>query len=77
MNALAPAEYASLLERHTFLTDQLADVRSAAATLREAIRELDDMMDTQFDLTFSAVAEEFSASCGTAPVRQGLKATTP
>jgi chromosome segregation protein len=62
VNALAPAEYATLLERHTFLNDQLADVRTASAMLREAIQELEDMMDTQFDRTFSAVAREFSAA---------------
>ncbi len=62
VNALAPSEYVALQERHTFLSEQLADVRAASATLREAIRELDEMMDSQFDHTFSAVAEEFSAS---------------
>jgi chromosome segregation protein len=62
VNALAPEEYAALQERHAFTSEQLADVRSAAATLREAIRELDELMDTQFDRTFGAVAQEFSAT---------------
>ena len=62
VNALAQAEYAALLERHTFLAAQLDDVRTTTATLRDAIRELDELMDSQFHATFTAVAHEFSAA---------------
>lgn len=62
VNALAPGEYAALLERHTFLETQLADVRAAVITLREAITELEHLMDEQFHATFAAVAREFGAA---------------
>jgi len=35
-------------------------VRAATATLRDAIRELDELMDSRFHATFQSVAEEFS-----------------
>ncbi|WP_025745776.1 chromosome segregation protein SMC [Kallotenue papyrolyticum] len=60
VNALAPAEYRAVQERYDFLTTQLADVRSAAQALREAIAQLDQVMQTRFTTTFTAVAREFS-----------------
>lgn len=62
VNALAPAEYATLVERHAFLETQLEDVRTTTATLREAICELDELMDVQFHTTFDAVAHEFKTT---------------
>lgn len=62
VNALAPAEYLELAERHNFLAGQLGDVETTAATVRTAIDELDQIMDAQFQTTFEAVAEEFSAA---------------
>ena len=62
VNALAPTEYATALERHTFLAAQLADVHSTMATLRDAIGELDLRMDERFGATFAGIAEEFSAA---------------
>jgi chromosome segregation protein len=62
VNALAPGEYAALVERQTFLQGQLADIRAATSSLRDGIRELDEIMDARFYATFNAVAAEFSAS---------------
>lgn len=60
VNALAPEEYQAAQERHAFLTAQLADVRTAVATLRDAIGQLDHVMQQQFAETFSAVGQAFS-----------------
>jgi chromosome segregation protein len=60
VNALAPEEYRAAQERHAFLSEQLADVRSAATSLRNAIGELDQVMQQHFTTTFDAVGREFS-----------------
>lgn len=60
VNALAPEEYRAAHERHAFLTAQLHDVRTAVATLRDAIGQLDHVMQQQFATTFSAVGQAFS-----------------
>lgn len=60
VNALAPEEYRAAQERYTFLTEQLADIRIAAAALREAIGQLDHVMQQHFEETFAAVARVFS-----------------
>ncbi len=60
VNALAPEEYRAAQERYEFLTAQLDDVRAAAASLREAIGQLDHVMQEHFATTFEAVAQEFS-----------------
>jgi chromosome segregation protein len=62
VNALAPAEYQAAQERYTFLSEQLADVRAAAASLRTAIGELDEMMQERFVTTFDAIGHEFERS---------------
>jgi chromosome segregation protein len=62
VNALAPAEYATLLERHDFLQTQMEDVRAAVTTLREAISDLDVTMDERFSATFEGIAREFGAA---------------
>lgn len=60
VNALAPEEHQAAQARHAFLTTQLADVRTAVATLRDAIGQLDHVMQQQFAETFSAVGQAFS-----------------
>lgn len=60
VNALAPEEYRSTQERYSFLTEQLADVRAATVSLREAISQLDQVMQQHFEATFEAVGREFS-----------------
>jgi chromosome segregation protein len=60
VNALAPEEYAAAQTRYTFLNEQLTDVRAAVATLRDAINQLDHVMQMNFETTFEAVAREFS-----------------
>lgn len=62
VNALAPEEYATLLERHTFMQKQAEDVRATAALLRDAIADLGRYMDDQFRVTFAGIAQEFSAA---------------
>jgi len=62
VNALAPAEYQAAQERHTFLSEQLADVRAATASLRTAIGDLDEMMQARFVTTFDAIGHEFERS---------------
>lgn len=60
VNALAPEEYRATQERYSFLTEQLADVRAATVSLREAISQLDQVMQRHFEATFEAVGREFS-----------------
>ncbi|PZR99982.1 MAG: chromosome segregation protein SMC [Candidatus Chloroheliales bacterium] len=60
VNPLALAEYDEVNARHSFLTTQLADLRAAAASLREVSAELERTMRERFATTFSAVALEFS-----------------
>ncbi|HEY0737903.1 MAG TPA: chromosome segregation protein SMC [Herpetosiphonaceae bacterium] len=60
VNALAPEEYRATQERYSFLTEQLADVRAATVSLREAISQLDQVMQQHFEATFEAVGREFS-----------------
>lgn len=62
VNALAPAEYQAAQERHTFLSEQLADVRAAVASLRIAIGDLDAVMQERFVTTFDAIGHEFERS---------------
>ena len=59
VNPTAPNEYAEVLDRHTFLTTQVADLEEAARSLREVISELDEVMRREFDATFKEVATRF------------------
>jgi chromosome segregation protein len=59
VNPSAPEEFAEVLDRHTFLTTQAADLEEAAHSLREVITELDEVMRLEFSETFEAVAERF------------------
>lgn len=59
INPDAPAEYAELKARHEFLVDQASDLETAAASLREVVAELDQLVESRFRRTFQAVAEQF------------------
>ncbi len=59
INPLASVEFAELDERHTFLTDQLADVESSRAELRKVIRALDEEIESRFQDAFREVAEAY------------------
>ncbi len=59
VNPNAPAEYEEMLERHAFLSTQLADLKEAVATLEQAIAELDELMERDFRQTFEQVAKRF------------------
>jgi chromosome segregation protein len=59
VNPNAPAEYAEVLDRHIFLSNQAADLEEATQSLREVITELETLMRQAFDDTFQAVAAEF------------------
>jgi chromosome segregation protein len=59
INPLASVEFAELDERHTFLTDQLADVESSRAELRKVIRALDEEIESRFQEAFQEVAEAY------------------
>ena len=59
VNPNAPEEYAEVLDRHTFLTSQAADLEDAAHSLREVIAELDEVMRRDFQATFEEVAARF------------------
>jgi chromosome segregation protein len=59
VNPLALEEYEEESKRHSFMTEQLADLRQAAQSLRELIAELDIAMQQRFAATFHAIAEEF------------------
>lgn len=53
------AEYATLRDRHTFLTEQLDDLARAEATIREGMQEVRERMRNQFDAAFGEVNERF------------------
>jgi chromosome segregation protein len=59
INPLAGAEFMELDERHTFLSDQLADVESSRAELRKVIRALDEEIEQRFQEAFHEVAEAY------------------
>lgn len=62
VNPLALQEYEEAAERHTFLNEQVADLRAARTTLQELIGELEATMRARFNETFRAVAAEFEQS---------------
>ncbi len=59
-DADALAEYATLQERHAFLSSQVADLEQAAADLRAIVIELDAAMESRFSEVFEQVAQRFS-----------------
>ncbi len=59
INPEAQAEFQEVKQRFTFLTEQVADLKSAEAGVRQVIAELDELMQREFRTTFEAVAVEF------------------
>ncbi|MGI8486477.1 MAG: chromosome segregation protein SMC [Thermomicrobiales bacterium] len=55
-------EFEKEAAHHLFLRDQLADVQTAAASLRQLLAELHETMSTRFAATFAKVATEFTKS---------------
>ena len=59
INPLAAEEYRELEERHTFLSEQMADVESSRAELRKVISALETEIQSRFDKAFTEVAEAY------------------
>jgi chromosome segregation protein len=59
VNPDAPQDYDEALQRHDFLSAQVADLEAASARLGEVIVDLDQMMEQAFRETFEAVAGAF------------------
>jgi chromosome segregation protein len=55
----APAEYQELVERHSYLVNQVEDLEKASESLRKVVAELDRLTQERFLDTFSKVAMEF------------------
>jgi chromosome segregation protein len=59
INPLAAQEYRELEERHTFLSEQMADVESSRAELRKVISALETEIQSRFDIAFLETAEAY------------------
>ncbi|MDQ4075028.1 MAG: chromosome segregation protein SMC [Chloroflexota bacterium] len=59
INPDAPAEYAEIAERYTFLSEQADDLTRASRDLRQIVAELDQIMEERFLTTFEAIDEAF------------------
>lgn len=64
VNLGAIEEYERILERYTFLTNQKADLVQAKQTLYSIISEMDEVMKTRFEETFSQIKDEFTIVFG-------------
>ena len=62
VNPSAPEEYEETLERHRFLSEQVVDLQTTSARLREVIDELDGLIEQAFLETFEAIAAAFRES---------------
>jgi chromosome segregation protein len=59
VNPLALEEFEALSERHTFLTEQLDDVKASRRELSKVIRAIDDEIVRVFTAAYADVAENF------------------
>ncbi len=59
VNPEAQREYKEVQERHQFITEQLKDLDKAEGDLRQVVKELDELMKTEFQKTFKKVNEVF------------------
>ncbi len=59
INPLAAREYRDLEERHTFLSEQMADVETSRAELRKVITALETEIQNRFDTAFSETATAY------------------
>jgi chromosome segregation protein len=64
INPLAAQEYRDLEERHTFLSEQMADVESSRAELRKVISALEAEIQNRFDAAFKEVAAAYEKYFG-------------
>ena len=62
INFEAQREYDELLQRHAFLTEQVADLEQAITALQQVIAELNDVMQATFRQTFDAIATAFQST---------------
>ena len=79
INPLALEEHSALMERHTFLEEQLEDVRGARRELAKVIKAIDAEIVEVFRAAYADVAENFERLFGTLfPGGQGrLRLTDP
>ena len=79
INPLALEEYNELQQRHTFLEEQLDDVRSTRRELSRVIKAVDQEIQTVFASAFADVSENFTSLFSTLfPGGSGkLKLTVP
>ena len=61
VNPLALEEYAALEERHTFLTEQLEDLKRSRRDLLEIVREVDERVEQVFTEAYRDTEREFAA----------------
>lgn len=59
VNPLALEEFAALEERHSFLVEQLEDVKNSRADLRNIIRQVDEHVERVFTEAYQDTAEQF------------------
>jgi chromosome segregation protein len=59
VNPLALEEYAALEERHTFLVEQVEDLRRSKADLLQIVKEVDDRVERVFAEAFHDTAAQF------------------
>ncbi|WP_084127261.1 chromosome segregation protein SMC [Demequina sp. NBRC 110054] len=59
VNPLALEEFAALEERHKFLQDQLADIKSSREDLLEIVKEIDERVEQIFTKAFEDTAAQF------------------
>jgi chromosome segregation protein len=64
VNPLAGREYAELEERHSFMTDQLADLERSREELRKVVKALDDEIQQRFLGAFEEVATAYETHFG-------------
>jgi chromosome segregation protein len=64
INPLAAQEFRDLEERHTFLSEQMADVESSRTELRKVITALQAEIQNRFDTAFDEVAEAYEKYFG-------------
>jgi chromosome segregation protein len=59
VNPLALEEYAALEERHTFLTEQLEDLKNSKRDLLDIVREVDERVEKVFTEAYEDTAAQF------------------
>ncbi len=60
VNPLALEEFSALEERHTFLTDQIADIKKSRSDLLQIVKDIDERVEVIFGEAFADTAREFA-----------------